>query len=150
MKKLLIIYHSRTGNTEVMAKAVCEGAISAGADASLKKVADAKCEDLLYCDAVIFGTPTNFGYMAGLIKEFFDQAWLTIGDTAANKPYAAFTNVASGDRRALEKIDIICSTFTKRRKFNFTKAFDGIAATSNPSDDVIAECRELGKKMAQL
>ena len=133
-----------------MAKAVCDGALSAGANVSIKQVADAKCEDLLDCDAVIFGTPTNFGYMAGVMKEFFDQAWLTIGDTIANKPYAAFTNVASGDKRVLDKIDIICNTFNKMKKFNFTKAFDGITATSNPSDDVIAECRELGEKMAQF
>ena len=37
MAKLLIIYHSQSGNTEAMAKAVYQGALSSGATASLKK-----------------------------------------------------------------------------------------------------------------
>ena len=150
MKKLLIVYHSRSGNTEVMAKAVCEGAISCGAIVNMKKATEAVSNDLLDCDAVIFGTPTNFGYMAGTIKEFFDQAWLAIGDKVDNKPYCAFTSVASGSRQALESIDNICNQFNRRKKFNFTRVSDGIAATTKPTPQVLEQCRELGRGIAQL
>lgn len=132
-----------------MAKAVRNGAVSCGATVSLKKVTDATCDDLLDCDAVVFGTPTNFGYMAGSMKEFFDQAWLTIGDKVANKPYVAFTSTGSGVKGALDSIDHICNSFTQRKQFKFRKAFDGIAATAKPSPAVLEECRELGRKIAQ-
>jgi len=150
MTKLLIVYHSRSGNTEAMAKAVCDGAISSGATVSLKKAADGRGNELLDCDAVIFGTPTNFGYMAGTMKEFFDQAWLTMGDKVANKPYSAFTSAGSGEKQALDSIDGICNSFNRRKQFKFRKSFEGIAATSKPSPEVLEECRELGRKMAQL
>lgn len=150
MTKLLIIYHSRTGNTEAMAKAVYEGALSAGATVSLKKVVEATPTDLLDCDAVVFGTPTNFGYMAGVMKEFFDQAWLTIGDKVANKPYGAFTSSSSGIKLALDSIDAICNDFNRRKQFKFMKRFEGIAVTRKPSPEVLEECKELGRKLAQL
>ena len=149
MKKLLIIYHSRSGNTEAMAKAVCEGAVSSGVTVSLKKADDATGEDLLDCDAVIFGTSTNFNYMTGIMKEFFDRAWLIVGDKAANKPYCAFTCSASGTKLALDSIDHICNAFNQRKQFKLKKAFEGIVATPKPSSEVLEQCRALARKMSQ-
>jgi flavodoxin len=149
MTKLLIVYHSRTGNTEAMAKAVYEGAVSSGANVNLKKVADATMNDLLDCESVIFGTCNNFNYMAGIMKEYFDQAWFTIGDKAANKPYSAFSSAGSGKRTALDSIDHLCSRFNEKKEFKFEKVFDGIAAAREPSPEVLQLCRELGSKMAQ-
>ena len=150
MAKLLIVYHSRTGNTEEMAKAVSEGAVSSGATVSLKKVAEATVDDLLTCDAVVFGTPTNFGYMAGVMKEFFDQVWLTIGDKPANKPYCAFTSKGGGEEHALDSIHRICGSFNRRKQLNFTKVLEDMVATRRPTPEVLEECRTLGRKMAQL
>ncbi len=150
MSKLLIVYSSRTGNTEEMAKAVNEGAISAGATVSLKKAAEATADDLLHCDAIVFGTPTNFRYMAGAMKEFFDQIWLTIGDEPVNKPYCSITSRGGSEETAVDSINMICGSFNRLKKLNFTKAFEGIVSTGKPTPEVLAECRELGKKMSQL
>lgn len=144
MAKLLIIYYSQAGNTEAMANAVCEGASSAGATATMKKAADTIDDDLLGCDAVAFGTPNYFGYMAGIMKDFFDRAWLTIRDRVVNKPYTAFGSAGSGGRQALDSIDRVCTSFRLK------KAFEGVIATGKPSSDVLEQCRELGRKLAQL
>ncbi len=144
MAKLLIIYHSQTGNTEAMARAVYQGASSAGAAVTLKKAADATEKDLLTCDAVAFGTPNYFSYMAGIMKDFFDRAWLTIRDMVVNKPYTAFGSAGSGGRQALNSIDRVCNSFRLR------KAFEGVIATGKPSPDVLEQCKELGRKLAQL
>ena len=95
MSRVLIVYHSHTGNTEAMAKAIYDGAVSAGATVSLKKAADATAEDILDCDVVAFGTPNNFHYMAGAMKDFFDRVWLKIGDRAGNKLYTTFSTAGS-------------------------------------------------------
>jgi len=149
MTKLLIIYESRTGNTEAMAKAVYEEALSAGATVSLKKATEATMDDLMNCDAVVFGTPTNFGYMAGTMKEFLDQVFFTLGDKAISKRYAAFSSGSGGGKPALDIIDQLCHDFGQYSKFNFEKAAEGVSATEKPSPDVLEECKQLGKKMAR-
>jgi len=149
MAKLLIVYESRTGNTEAMAKAVYEGALSAGATVSLKKAADSTMDDLLDCDAVIFGSPTNFGYIAGTLKEFFDQVWLTQRKKEISKPYAVFGVGSMGGKPVLVSIDRICEAFSGRASFKFVKAHEGVETSREPSPDVLEQCKQLGKKMAQ-
>ena len=144
MKKVLIIYHSQSGNTEAMAKAVFEGAAAAGAKATLKRTVDANAEDILSCDIVAIGTPNYFGYMAGLVKDFFDRAWATIRDKVGNKPYVVFGSKGGGGTQALESVERICDGL------KMTKAFEAIVATRQPTEEALAECRELGKKLARL
>jgi len=144
MAKLLIVYHSQSGNTEAMAKAVYEGALSSGATASLKKAAEATSNDLLDCDAVAFGTPNYFSYMAGLLKDFFDRSLHAVEGKVDNKPYTAVSSHGGGGRQALDSIDRIC------HGLKLKKAFEGVVATGKPSPEVLEKCKELGRKLAQL
>ena len=76
MGKVLIVYHTQSGNTGAMAKAVAEGAKSVGGTQVVLKLAlDTSLEDLLGCDAVAFGSAEYFGYMAGAMKDFFDRTF---------------------------------------------------------------------------
>jgi multimeric flavodoxin WrbA len=142
--KLLIIYHSQTGNTEAMAGAVQKGALAAGATVTLKKATDATSDDLTTCDAVAFGSPVYFSYMAGALKDFFDRTFYAVRGKIDNKPYAAFSTGGDGGGKALESIDRMCGSFKLK------KVFEGVIATGKPSSDVLGQCEELGKKMARL
>ena len=144
MKKILIIYHSQSGNTEAMAKAVYEGAKAGGAKAILKRAVDAGVEDILGCDIIAIGTPNYFGYMAGMVKDFFDRVWATIRDKVENKPYVTFGSKGGGGAQALDTVERICDGI------KMAKAFDGILATRKPTDEDLAHCRDLGKKLAGL
>ncbi len=144
MVKLLVIYHSQTGNTEAMAKAVNEGALSAGATVTLKKAAETTSDDLLACDVVVFGSPVYFGYMAGALKDFFDRVFYTVRGKIDDKPYAAFSSGSAGGKQALDNIDRVCNSFKLK------KAFEGLVAAGKPSSEVLEECKELGKKLAQF
>ena len=93
MAKVLVLYYSTWGHVETMAEAVAEGARSAGADVTLKRVPEtmpeetvqqigakvdqkapvARPDELADYDAVIFGTPTRFGNMCGQMRNFLDQ-----------------------------------------------------------------------------
>lgn len=74
--KILVVYHSQTGHTKKMAEAVAKGAGSVkNIRVILKKAADAALEDLIDCDGLAIGTPEYFGYMAGMIKDFFDRTY---------------------------------------------------------------------------
>ena len=54
--KVTIVYWSGTGNTEMMANAVAEGAKNAGAEVQLLPVATADA-DVLESDVILFGCP---------------------------------------------------------------------------------------------
>jgi NAD(P)H dehydrogenase (quinone) len=94
MAKVLVIYYSMYGHIETLAQSVLEGARSVdGVEASLKRVPEtlskqdleragakvmqdapvATVAELAQYDAIIFGTPTRFGNMAGQMRTFLDQ-----------------------------------------------------------------------------
>ena len=123
---------------------------SAGATVSLKEAADATAEDILNCDVVAFGTPNNFHYMSGVMKDFFDRVWLRIGDRVGNKLYATFSSAGGGGRQAIESIEYICDVFSEWKQVSFKKALEGIATTGKPSAKILQECKEMGAKLAQL
>ncbi|MDY6797357.1 MAG: NAD(P)H:quinone oxidoreductase [Pseudomonadota bacterium] len=94
MTKVLVLYYSMYGHIETMANTVAEGARSVdGVDVVVKRVPEtmaeeaflnaggkndqaapvATPEELANYDAIIFGTPTRFGNMAGQMRTFLDQ-----------------------------------------------------------------------------
>ncbi|MBA7484538.1 MAG: flavodoxin [Dehalococcoidia bacterium] len=143
MAKVLIVYHSQTGNTEEMARAVAEGARSvAGTDVVLKRAFDANADDLIGCNAVAFGTPTNFAYISGGLKDFFDRSLIQCQDKTTDKPYCTFTSSGMGKRKALDVLDGICSAYKLK------KADEGIMAPGKATPEILAELRQMGKKLA--
>lgn len=71
--KILVLYYSRTGNTEKLAQAIAKGVESVeGAQAVMKSTADVTKDDFLDCDGMIAGSPVYFGTMASELKAVFD------------------------------------------------------------------------------
>jgi len=116
MAKVLVLYYSSYGHIERMAEEVAAGAREGGADAVVKRVPEsvpedvarksgfkldqkapvAKVEELAEYDAVIFGTPTRFGNMAGQMKNFLDQAGgLWMRGSLVGKVAGVFTSSAT-------------------------------------------------------
>ncbi|MDF3080145.1 NAD(P)H:quinone oxidoreductase [Burkholderia sola] len=94
MAKVLVLYYSSYGHVETMAQHIVEGAKSVpGVEVTLKRVPEtipvdqaraigvqvdqaapvATVYELADYDAIIFGTPTRFGNMAGQMRTFLDQ-----------------------------------------------------------------------------
>ena len=145
MPEVLIIYHSQTGNTKKMAESAAKGAESiAGANAILKEAQAASLEDLLSCDAVAFGSPENFGYMAGSLKDFFDRTFYPAQDKVTGKPYAVFINAGNDGEGALKSIERICIGY------KFRKVTKPIIAMGRPDPEKIGQCRDLGKLLAGI
>ncbi len=73
MKKILVLYYSRTGNTEKMANAISEGAQNIGnVEVELNFHVDA--ESLNNYDAIIVGAPTYHHDMPVDFKNLFEEA----------------------------------------------------------------------------
>jgi multimeric flavodoxin WrbA len=143
MAKVLIVYHTLSGNTEKMAQAFAEGAKSVqGTEVLLKKALDATLEDLLGCDAIAFGSADYFSYIAGALKDFFDRTYYPSQGKVTGKPYAAFATGGRGGGPALSALDRLCNSF------KFEKAVGGVAVERSPSPESLAKCKEAGKKLA--
>jgi multimeric flavodoxin WrbA len=150
--KILIIYHSLTGHNKAMAEAVQEGAKEAGAKADLEKAKDAEPKDILGYDAVVFGSPTYFGYMAGALKNFFEKAFSDLEKEDRQMPYAVFgCGGSQGGGPAIASIEKICDGFGgKFGKFRFKKVAEAISATQSPTPQDLDRCKELGKIITSL
>lgn len=116
MSEILVLYYSRNGATESLAREVSHGVESvAGASARLRTVppVSADCEataaavpasgppfatldDFTGCAGLLLGSPTRFGNMAAPLKYFLDGtggAWLQ--GAVAGKPAGVFTSTSS-------------------------------------------------------
>jgi multimeric flavodoxin WrbA len=141
--EVLILYYSRTGRTEALAKAVAEGVNRVeGATAKLMRVENAKIEDLISCDAVAFGSPNYFSYMSGLMKDFFDRAW-NVRDRIYGKPATAFTSGGGSTDSALLSIERLFNAF------RMVKVCDGVVSSGTPTMRDLEACRKLGESLAK-
>ncbi len=77
-KHLLIVYHTQTGHTRALAEAACQGAadeLIEDVEVRLRQARAAGPEDLLWAHGLLLGTPENFGYMSGGMKDFLDRTF---------------------------------------------------------------------------
>lgn len=116
MAKVLVLYYSSYGHIETMASAIAEGARSAGAEVTVKRVPElvsrevaeqshfkldqaapvATVDELPAYDAIVFGTPTRFGNMTAQMKNFLDQTGaLWAGGKLVGKVGSVFTSSAT-------------------------------------------------------
>lgn len=114
MKNILIVYHSRLGATQKMARLIARGVESVdNCEATLRTVAEvsaspdinaasessdvyAELDDLVACDGLILGSPTRFGNMSASMKYFLDDtSSLWMSGSLSGKPAAVFTSSSS-------------------------------------------------------
>ena len=102
MSKLLIIWHSRTGGTEQMARVAADAA-SEEADTRLIAAKDAMPEDLLSADGYIFAAPENLAALSGEMKEFFDRCYYPVLGKIEGRPYALMICAGSDGENAVRQ-----------------------------------------------
>jgi hypothetical protein len=109
-KRLLIVAHAPSPNTQAMRDALLAGAGAPEIDdvaARALSPFDAGPEDVLAAEALILMTPENLGYMSGALKDFFDRCYYPCLERTQGKPYALVIRAGSdgtGTRRGVETI----------------------------------------------
>ena len=94
MAKAIVIYYSRSGNTKEMAEIIAKAMNEADLPTECKSVDKVKAEDLLEFDAIVIGSPTYYGHMAGPLKQLFDDT-VTYHGKLDGKVGAAFSSAAN-------------------------------------------------------
>lgn len=142
-RRLLIIYHTQSGHTGAMAEAVLRGARRAAeTEIVMKRAGDATLDDLLACHGLVVGTPENFGYMAGMVKDFFDRTYYPAEGKTVGLPYALFVsagNDGSGAKREIERI---------AAGYGWKRVAEPLIARKEITDADLAACEALGEAMA--
>jgi len=153
MTKVLVIYDSRTGNTEKMADAVVDGARQVeGASVTVMNVDKAKLDDLLTADAIILGSPTYYGNMSGRMKELIDKSNAFHGKLTG-KVGGAFTSAGGTACGAETTLLAILQAMLMHGMVVQGRSDDqpyGATAVEAPDEKAIGYCKELGGRVASL
>jgi multimeric flavodoxin WrbA len=155
VKRLLIVWHSRTGAARAMAQAAAAGAAGEPeVETRLLAAEDASAEDLLAADGVIFAAPENLAALSGEMKAFLDRAYYPALGRIEGRPYGLMIAAGSdgtGAARQLARIAtgwrlkpiaeplIVCTR---------AQSPEAILAPKHLSRAELAPCRDLGATLA--
>ena len=109
--EILVLYYSRHGAVEKLARLAARGVEATGARARMRTVAAlngdiggavgasapiATLQDLRECAGLVLGTPTRFGAMAAAMQAFFESTTpLWLSGALVGKPAGAFTSTST-------------------------------------------------------
>lgn len=147
MASLLVLYHSQEhGNTKAMAKSVAEGAKAAGAKVTLVNTDQARMDLEAYrkFDAVAFGTPDYYSYIAGGLKVFLDDWYIAKQADPKRldgKRYALFYSHGGGGA--------VRGVFEKLFACMGTKVGETVESCGRPGAAILGTCKKLGEQLAK-
>jgi multimeric flavodoxin WrbA len=147
MKTLLIVYHTHGVKTATMAEAVERGARAAadesgGVRVVVKRCAQAGPQDLLAADGLILGTPENFGYMSGMMKDFLERVFYPCEGKVNGRPYALFVGAGQDGSGAITSVERVVAGLRLK------KIHDPIIGLKDLSPGVLEKCEQLGGAFA--
>ncbi len=152
MAKVIIIYYSRTGNTQKMAELIKEGVKKEGMEVTVKDVQKVSAGELLDYDGIILGSPTYYGSMACQVKKLLDET-VEFHSKLEGKVGAAFSssaNIAGGNETAV--LDILNAMLIHGMIIQGDSLGDHYGPVSIGGPDIRSsnECLRLGSRVAKL
>src|SRR5690349_10545033 len=145
MGKVLVLFDSASGNTEKMAGLVAEGAGSIdNIEVRQRRVDEATPDDIVWCDGLALGSPTNMGLLSWKMKKFWDEPMSPFWMKVDGKIACAFSSSGGwggGTELACHSLLTILLNFgflvfgVTDYASKLTTAHYGAIATREPRDD---------------
>ena len=143
MKTLLIVFHTHGVKTARMAEAVERGARGeGGVNVIVKRCADAGPQDLLAADGLILGTPENFGYMSGMMKDFLERVFYACEGKVNGRPWALFVGAGQDGSGAVGSVERIVAGLRLEKKS------EPIIGLKELTPEILEKCEQLGMAFA--
>ncbi|MEP1423115.1 MAG: NAD(P)H-dependent oxidoreductase [Erythrobacter sp.] len=149
-RTLLIIWHSRTGASEQMAKAAARHE-----NARLIRASNVTTHDLLDAAGYVFVCPENLASISGEMKEMFDTHYYAVLGKTEGRPYASIIAAGSDGEGAQRQLDRIATGWRLKRvadpkvvNFGAQKA-EEIWAEKTVPPQIERECEELGLSISE-
>ena len=160
MGKVLVLYDSASGNTATMARLVAEGAGSIpDIEVRLRNVEEATADDVLWCDGLALGSPTNMGLLSWKMKRFWDEPMAPYWMKVDGKFACAFSSSGGwggGTELACQSLLTVLLNFgflvfgVTDYAGKITTCHYGAVAAREPRDPEVQEaCRLLGRRLAE-
>ena len=144
MSKIAVVYWSGTGNTELMANCIAEGAKDGGAEVEVVNVTSADdfgADKLGAYDVVAFGCSSQGTEQ--LEEDAFEPMFAALEDSLSGKKVALFGSFGWGDGQWMRDWADRCKA-AKAVLFD-----DGLTINETPNDEGQENCRDLGKELAK-
>lgn len=139
MSKVAVVYWSGTGNTEIMATNVAQGAKAAGAEVTTFNASDFNADKLDEFDAVAFGCP-SMG-CEQLEDSEFEPMFISCEPKLGGKKIALFGSYGWGDGEWMRTWEETCASD------GAVLACDSVICNETPDDEIENACAELGKAL---
>ncbi len=103
---------------------------------------DAGLDDLLWCDALLLGTPENFGTMSGAMKDFFDRTYYPAEPYELNRPYGLFISAGNDGSGAVREMERIL------KGYPMSPVAEALIAKGEITSKHLESAKELGQTLA--
>ena len=153
--QVLVLYHSRSGNTKKLAEEIVKGVHEvSGVKCIIKDTTNVVVEDFVESHAVIAGSPVYFGSMAAELKHVFDKfvgtrkkmegkigaAFATAGDQAGGKETTMLSIIQAF---------LIYGMIVTGDPISATGHY-GVSCKGEPDEKTLENGRKLGIRVAEL
>ncbi|WP_293700130.1 MULTISPECIES: flavodoxin family protein [unclassified Sphingopyxis] len=148
----LIVWHSRTGGSEALARAAAEGAGEAG---QLVHADDVTPDRLIAAGGYLFVGPENLAALSGAMKEMFDRCYYPCLGQLEGRPYATIICAGSDGENAERQLDRIATGWRLKRVADAmivntaAQTPEAILAPKTIAKNRLAEARDLGAALAE-
>ncbi len=152
MAKGIVVYYSRSGNTQEMAETIARAMNEAGLSTECKPVDKVQADDLPGYDAVVIGSPCYYGQMAAPIKQLIDDLVNRHGQLNG-KVGAAFSssaNVGGGSETTVVGILEAMLIAGMVIQGDPQGAHYGPLSIGRPDEKVQQQCERRGQRVAEL
>lgn len=152
MAKGIVIYHSRSGNTQIMAETIAKAMNEAGLETACKAVADVRPDDMLAANAVVIGSPTYYGQMAACIKQLIDDSVSKHGklDRKVGGAFASSVNVGGGNETTIRGILDALLIHGFIIEGDPQGDHYGPVSLGKPDERALKQCKRKGQRIAEL
>lgn len=141
MSRILILYYSRTGNTEKMSSAVAEGARTVN-NVQVDIEYHVEPEDLARYDAILVGTSTYYHDMPMDMKSLFEEV-AAKNVSLKGKVGAAFGSYGWSGEAPKMVLEIL------KLKFGMNVTEPALMVLNTPNENSLNLCRALGKRVSE-
>lgn len=141
MSKIAVVYWSGTGNTEVMASAVTDGAKEKGAEAVMITASDFDASMIDSYDAIAFGCPAMGA--EELEEGEFEPMFSSCESKLKDKKIALFGSYGWGDGEWIRNWEETC------RSDGAILVCDSVICNESPDNDAVAACKALGAALTE-
>ena len=152
MAKGIVIYYSRSGNTKAMAELIAGAMNEGGLGTECKSVDTVRPENLLDYDAIVIGSPTYYGHMAGPIKDLIDETVAFHGklDGKVGAGFSSSANIGGGNETTI--MGIIEAMLIAGLIVQGDPQGDhyGPVSIGKADDRVRQQCQRRGQRIAKL